>query len=168
MNRISTNKIVIIALLVILVVAVGVTILLMANQSNDTDTASMAEVVFNTRSGESLHIFCELAMTPEEKTQGLMFREQLPNNQGMLFVYNNPRPVCFWMKNTYIPLDIIFVDENKTITNIEEAAVQLNVSDDQLRRYCSPTPCAWVVEVNQGICSSHGIYSGDQVEITYN
>ena len=63
--------------------------------------------------------FCvELATTYSERQLGLMFREDLEFNEGMIFVYNQPKPVSFWMKNTSIPLDIIFADDSGTVTSV--------------------------------------------------
>ena len=55
----------------------------------------------------------ELAVTPQERSRGLMFRDILPNRSGMLFVFDPPQPVAFWMKNTLIPLDIIFSGQDR-------------------------------------------------------
>ena len=68
--------------------------------------------------------FCvELATTYSERQQGLMFRKDMEFNEGMMFVYDQPQPVSFWMKNTSIPLDIIFADGSGTVTKIFKNAV---------------------------------------------
>jgi len=60
------------------------------------------------------HLFVEVVKTPEERSRGLMYRNHLDWDSGMLFVYPGPRQMVFWMKNTYIPLSIAFIDEDKT------------------------------------------------------
>ncbi len=65
----------------------------------------------------------ELAVTPKERSRGLMFRESLPPRSGMLFVFDPPQPVAFWMKNTLIPLDMIFLDRVGTVIHVHSHAV---------------------------------------------
>ncbi len=65
----------------------------------------------------------EPAVTPQERSRGLMFRESLPRNAGMLFVFDPPQPVSFWMKNTLIPLDMIFLDRTGVVTYVHAEAV---------------------------------------------
>ena len=65
----------------------------------------------------------ELAVTPKERAKGLMFRAELPARSGMLFVFDPPQPVVFWMKNTLIPLDIIFADRSGVVTRVHEGAI---------------------------------------------
>jgi uncharacterized membrane protein (UPF0127 family) len=112
-------------------------------------------------------INCEVASSQEERTLGLMFRSNLSDDEGMLFVYENPQIVSFWMKNTLIPLDIIFLDENFSIINVEEADVELNISDENLTFYFSDRPAKWVVEINQGLCFKHNIKIGTKCFIEY-
>jgi uncharacterized membrane protein (UPF0127 family) len=66
------------------------------------------------------HIRAELADTNEKRARGLMFRDQLPNDRGMLFIFNEPGQWVFWMKNTKIPLDIMWMDANKKIVDLVE------------------------------------------------
>ncbi|KUJ85934.1 hypothetical protein AVO45_02865 [Ruegeria marisrubri] len=65
----------------------------------------------------------ELAVTPRERAKGLMFRTELPQRSGMLFVFDPPQPAVFWMKNTLIPLDIIFADRSGVVTRVHEGAI---------------------------------------------
>src|SRR5262249_6972934 len=74
-----------------------------------------------------VHIFgVEMAVTPEEQAKGLMFRRQLPDKQGMLFDFHREQPTSFWMKNTYIPLDMIFIRADGRILRIAENTVPLS------------------------------------------
>lgn len=100
-------------------------------------------------------IFFELADTHEKRNRGLMYRHTLQKDQGMLFVFDRSRVASFYMKNTYIPLDIIFCDEQKKIVKIFENTTPLTVtslSSDILVRFA--------VEVNAGFVAQHGIKNG--------
>lgn len=111
-------------------------------------------------------VHLEVADTAEERERGLMFREELDENHGMLFVYEEEAPRSFWMKNTLIPLDIIFLGSDKTIINIEKAYPEPNTSDSNLERYRSESPAQYVIEVNQNFTERKGIEKGDRVEFT--
>jgi uncharacterized membrane protein (UPF0127 family) len=103
---------------------------------------------------------CEVADTPAERAIGLMNRTNLSSDEGMLFIFESPRNVSFWMKNTLIPLDIVFIDESGMVVNIEQANPEPGVSDADLARYSSDRPVKWVLEVNQGLCAAYGITPG--------
>ena len=77
---------------------------------------------------KDIHFSVELAQTREEKAKGLMFRESLEENAGMLFLNKKPRPVTMWMKNTLIPLDIIFGDEDGVILAVHERTIPHSLS----------------------------------------
>ncbi|WP_425405565.1 DUF192 domain-containing protein [Hwanghaeella sp.] len=100
----------------------------------------------------------ELARTPAQRQQGLMFRERLAVDAGMLFDYEKPQPVAMWMKNTYVPLDMIFIDGTGIITHIAKRAVPLS-----LQPISSNGPVRAVLEVNGGITDHLGIRVGDEV-----
>ena len=110
---------------------------------------------------------CEVADTYEERRTGLMDRESLENDAGMLFVFDAPRSVSFWMKDTLIPLDIIFINQTGHVVNIEEADPEPGVSDAFLTHYPSDGPVLWVLEINQGICATEGIVPGTYVDLQY-
>ena len=101
--------------------------------------------------------FCvELATTYSERQQGLMFRKDMEFNEGMMFVYDQPQPVSFWMKNTSIPLDIIFADRSGTVTKIFRNAVPFSTvsifGGEQVQ---------YVLEINAGLSKSLGIKVGN-------
>lgn len=101
----------------------------------------------------------ELALTIEEQSRGLMNRKKLDKHKGMLFIYQQEQPLSFWMKNTYIPLDIIFLDKNKTILNIAENATPEQTSPT----FNSTGNAMYVVEVNGGFTKTNNIKVGSQV-----
>jgi len=101
----------------------------------------------------------ELARSEAEKERGLMYRTKLPDTQGMLFSWGGvEEPRMFWMRNTCIPLDMMFIARDGTITGILEQVPTLN---DEPRGV--PCPAAYVLEVNAGWSRSHGIQSGTTV-----
>jgi uncharacterized membrane protein (UPF0127 family) len=105
------------------------------------------------------HVFgVEMAVTPEEQAKGLMFRRELPDRQGMLFDFKREQPTSFWMKNTYIPLDMIFIRADGRILNIAENTVPLSEA-----LVSSAGPVRAVLEVIAGTTKKLGIAAGDRV-----
>ena len=100
----------------------------------------------------------EVVETLEKQERGLMFRQSLPENEGMLFVYREPQELAFWMRNTFIPLDIVFVGADGIILNIHQARPL-----DESVLYRSAGSAKYVIETNQGWFSRHGIRPGDRV-----
>jgi uncharacterized protein len=97
----------------------------------------------------------EVADSNEERSQGLMFRESMPQSSGMLFVYDNPRRVSFWMQNTLIPLDMVFADQTGTVTRIHENAVPKDRTPID-----GGTDVQFVLEINGGLARRLGIAEG--------
>ena len=94
----------------------------------------------------------ELAITAQDKAQGLMHRETLPDRAGMLFIYPNPQPVSFWMRNTLISLDMIFIDDQGRVARVHHNAVPL----DETPIYGGDAIKA-VLEINAGLAKKYGI-----------
>jgi uncharacterized membrane protein (UPF0127 family) len=107
----------------------------------------------------------EVADTKQERKRGLMYREKLSIDQGMLFVFPEEADRGFWMKNTLIPLDMIFVDAEGKIVNIEEAYPEDNTSDEDLKTYRSDAPAKYVIETNSSFTEINNVEEGDRVEI---
>ena len=99
-------------------------------------------------------IDAQVARTAEEHATGLMFRKELPPNEGMLFVFNAPSKQCFWMKNTLLGLTAAFVADDGTVVNLED--MQANTTES----HCSTKPVRYVLEVNQGWFTKKGIKAG--------
>ncbi|HWH22918.1 MAG TPA: DUF192 domain-containing protein [Allosphingosinicella sp.] len=111
------------------------------------------------RSGDKVHKFeVEVAATPEQQATGLMFVERLGPDEGMLFPFNPPRPASFWMKNTLIPLDMIFVRPGCTI-----ARIAVNTIPQSLDPVGVEEPVSAVLELAGGRTAELGIKEGDCV-----
>jgi uncharacterized protein len=123
----------------------------------------MEQVVLS--SGDtSLTLWVEIADDPEEHSLGLMNRNDLPEDQGMLFVFEEPRPLSFWMKNTRIPLDILFFDENQKLINalsmdpcLPSEALAKEGTKDPCPLYSSELPAQYALEVNAGFIQQNGV-----------
>lgn len=111
-----------------------------------------------TKTGQ-LQLQVEVADTDKLREKGLMFRDSLPDNGGMLFVYEAPQPAAMWMKNTRIPLDILFIDEEKRIINIHEEAIPYSEVPLFSRR-----SARYALELNGGAVEKNGIKAGDKVQ----
>jgi len=103
----------------------------------------------------------ELAITSDELYQGLMFRDRLGCDKGMLFIFKESKKYGFWMKNTYIPLDIIWINQEKEVVFIKERA---QPCESNLCQAIYPDKKAkYVLEVNQGVIDEIGISLGDKL-----
>ncbi|MDD2889415.1 MAG: DUF192 domain-containing protein [bacterium] len=101
----------------------------------------------------------EIVNTPATMARGLMYRKKMQENKGMLFVFKEPDYHSFWMKNTYIPLSIAFITENKKIVQIEDMAPL-----DTVSFHMSIIPVKYAIEVNQGWFRRHNVKVGDRVK----
>ena len=89
-------------------------------------------------------IDAQIANTPQQRQIGLMFRKDMPTHEGMLFIFEEPQKLCFWMKNTLLPLTAAFVDDDGAIVNLVDMQPQSTDS------HCSEKPVRYVLEMNQG------------------
>lgn len=126
----------------------------------DRSPAGLDQVplTITTAKGKSHKFIVEVARTPEEQARGLMERQSLDPNRGMIFPYQPPQPVAFWMKNTLIPLDMIFIAPGGIILRIEQA-VPLS-----LEPVGSGEAVEAVLEINAGRSAELGIAAGDRVD----
>ncbi len=134
-------------------------------ESNELGEASVVEASFVEDGEELATVQLETAYTPEERAEGLMFREELGEDEGMIFVYDEAEERSFWMKNTLIPLDMIFVDSERTVDSIKKADPEPDVPDEELESYESDGPAQFVIEVNQNYSDEHGITEGTDVDL---
>lgn len=96
----------------------------------------------------------QVAATPEQRQTGLMWRKEMPQHEGMLFVFEQPSQQCFWMKNTLLPLTAAFVDNDGTVVNLADMKPQ--TTDP----HCSAKPVRYVLEMNKGWFAKKGIKAG--------
>jgi hypothetical protein len=121
----------------------------------------LREVPLTIHSKNGVHRFTvEVAATPQQQEIGLMFRQSLGGDRGMVFPYEPPQQVAFWMKNTLIPLDIVFVGADRKIVRITEAQAM------DLTPLPSGAPVIGVLEIRSGRASELGIKEGDKVSWT--
>ena len=102
-------------------------------------------------------IQAQVAVTPDQRSIGLMYRREMPVNEGMLFVFEQPAGQCFWMKNTLLPLTAAFVADDGRIVNLADMKPQSTDS------HCSARPVRYVLEMHQGWFARRGIQAGFQL-----
>lgn len=102
-------------------------------------------------------IDAQVASTPLQRQTGLMHRRQMPQTEGMLFVFEQPGEQCFWMKNTLIPLTAAFVADDGTIVNLADMKPLDETS------HCSAKPVRYVLEMNQGWFAEHHVKAGHKL-----
>ena len=104
-------------------------------------------------------ITIQIAGNEQERDQGLMWKYSMPEDDGMLFIFEKQQVLTFWMKNTYIPLDMIFVNKAKKIVSIQRDATPLSEST-----IFSGAAAQYCIEVNGGFCAKYGISVKDKIE----
>ena len=109
---------------------------------------------------KSIKINAEIADNNKERTEGLMFREKLKENGGMLFVFEDEKYQTFWMKNTLIPLDMIFINKNFEIVDIKNAQLCI---EEPCALYKSSKPAKYVLEVNGGFTAKNNVNIGNKI-----
>lgn len=123
-------------------------------------SSSDPQVTIYPQQGDPISVSVEIADTPEERSFGLMYRRGLPEFHGMLFIFPREEPLSFWMKNTPLPLDILFIN-----TAYEIVSIAHNTTPFSEKPLPSGRPAQLVLEVNGGFCQRHGIAVGDRVEL---
>jgi uncharacterized membrane protein (UPF0127 family) len=116
-------------------------------------------VVLEPVGADAVRVRVEVAQTQPERQRGLMFRKQLDPDAGMLFVFEKPTHNVFWMHNTYLPLDMIFITRNWSVLGIVENATPQTDSPREV-----PGDSLYVLEVNAGFSRQHGIAPGTKVQ----
>jgi uncharacterized membrane protein (UPF0127 family) len=119
--------------------------------------ASEPRVTLHTASGD-VAVAVEIADTPERRALGLMYRKELGADRGMLFVFDAPEILQFWMKNTQLPLDMIFIGDDRRVVGVVENAVPFTTTSRGVGK-----PSRYVLEVNAGFGARHKIAAGDEV-----
>jgi uncharacterized protein len=128
-----------------------------SSNKDSTTPHALATVVLHA-AGRTLRVEAEVVRTPEARTFGLMERRSLPAEHGMLFIFDRQEIQSFWMKNTYLPLDMIFIDESMKVVGVVENAEPLTTTS---RRVAAPS--RFVLEVNGGYARRQGVRAGTRV-----
>ena len=121
-----------------------------------SDGAGLTPLVFETEDGSEAVLFVEVADSPPERGRGLMFRDSMPEDRGMLFVFETDGQHAFYMRDTLIPLSIAFVKADGTIVEIEDMEPQTG------ELHYGPEPYRYTVEANQGWYERNGISAGSR------
>jgi uncharacterized membrane protein (UPF0127 family) len=124
-----------------------------------TSDADTPMVLFYGAAGEAVY-YVEVVDDPQERARGLMYRPSMREDWGMLFVYPAERPLSFWMQNTFIPLDMVFIDSSGTVVGVVENAEPLTTSSRSV-----PGASQFVVELNAGQAAARGIAAGVRSEL---
>jgi hypothetical protein len=103
-------------------------------------------------------IDAQIAATPQQREIGLMFRQNMPQQEGMIFVFEQANQQCFWMKNTVLPLSAAFVEDDGTVVNV------VDMKPQTLDSHCSDKPVRYVLEMNIGWFAKKGIKAGARLQ----
>jgi uncharacterized protein len=131
--------------------------LLFIGCTGDVSKGDLQTIHLLSPTGERIEIQVEIADSHEERQMGLMFREHLPADHGMLFIFDGERPLSFWMKNTLIPLDILYFNTWKEF--ISSTTMEPCI-EDPCRGYPAGGPSKYALEVNKGFVDEYGIGEG--------
>jgi uncharacterized membrane protein (UPF0127 family) len=118
----------------------------------------MGTVVLLSPSGPDVNVKVQIASTEPERSKGLMWVTSMPADAGMIFLFDKDQALVFWMKNTLIPLDMIFIDSTMHVVGIVQ-----NATPQTLDRRDPGVPAKYVLEVNAGFAAAHGITAGTKV-----
>ncbi len=124
-------------------------------------STTLPQVTLFPQQGGPVRVSVEIANTEEKRQFGLMYRTDLPEMQGMLFLFPREELLSFWMKNTPRSLDIIYINSAHTIVSIARNTTPF--SEEHLP---SGKPAQFVLEVNAGFCERHGVIEGDRIEFS--
>ena len=116
------------------------------------------KVTILTREGREVIFRVEIADTPAKRERGLQYRQELADDRGMIFLFPSESPQAFWMKNTPIALDMIFINRERTIVGIVEETLPFSL---QSRSVAAPSQ--YVLEIKGGLSKRHGFTAGDRV-----
>jgi uncharacterized membrane protein (UPF0127 family) len=122
--------------------------------ANGAPAAAQEAALPTTQLTAGIHLITAEVATGPALARGLMFRRSLPANHGMLFIFERKATQCMWMRNTFIPLSVAFVDDDGTIVNLED----MQPHDE--RRHCSRQPVRFALEMTQGWFAQRGIGPG--------
>jgi uncharacterized membrane protein (UPF0127 family) len=125
---------------------------------NSAGCQAEPKVIIITSQGRELTVPVEIADTPAKRERGLQYRQDLPADRGMIFLFPGESLQSFWMKNTPLPLDMMFIDGKRKIVGIVEDATPFSLDSRSV-----PAPSQFVLEVHGGFAKRHGVKAGDTV-----
>jgi uncharacterized membrane protein (UPF0127 family) len=123
-----------------------------------TACEAQPKVTIVTKSGREVNFYVEIADTPAKRSMGLQYRKELGRDRGMIFLFPSEAPQSFWMKNTPIPLDMIFINREKKIVGIVEQTAPFSLDSRSVG-----APSQYVLEINGGLARQQGLQTGDSV-----
>ncbi|WP_296906684.1 DUF192 domain-containing protein [Thermotoga sp.] len=145
--------------LFLVLIVIGITVVIVASGQRNRVKFPKGEIII-TDGKKSLKLNVEIANTPLLRSIGLMYRKSIPDDFGMLFVFEGDTRSGFWMKNTYVPLEIAFINRNGVIFSIQEMEPCEKVP---CKVYYAPKPFRYALEVKRGFFERHGFGVGDKV-----
>ncbi len=149
-------------LVVLIVIAISIVYLAAHNKNVDKSKVdNYSQVDFLHPGGMSDTVYVEVADDMQSQEKGLMYRTSMDHDKGMLFVFDQEARESFWMENTPLPLDMVFVDGNMNIIDIN-----YNATPNSTNVFTSRSPCKYVVEVNGGYCNEQNVSIGDRIKIS--
>lgn len=128
------------------------------NNVNGPEFVKQGELAIISKTDTIRKIEIQLALTTEQQNDGLMFRKSMTDDQGMLFVFPNEEERSFWMRNTYIPLDIVYINDKMEIISVQKYTTPLS-----MQGLPSFKPAKYVLEVNAGFCDKYHVGAGDKI-----
>nr|WP_233185605.1 DUF192 domain-containing protein [Thermotoga sp. SG1] len=156
MKLLNIKRLIFLALIV-----AGIVAIIVASGQEKKVKFPEGEIVI-TDGKKSLKLRVEIANTPLLRSIGLMYRESIPDDFGMLFVFEEDTRSGFWMKNTYVPLEIAFIDRNGIIFSIQEMEP---CEKEPCKVYYAPKPFKYALEVKKGFFERHGFKVGSRISI---
>ena len=132
-----------------------------AQKDTTSGPSGLRTLTIHTSGGDEVEVRVEIADNFFEQTRGLMYRKELGEDRGMLFVYPQERELSYWMKNTRIPLSIAYIDSERRIVDI----LDMKPLDDEPPHYVSSEPVQYALEINQGFFEKRGVEEGNRVEL---
>ena len=130
-------------------------------EETTSEPSGLRILVIDASAGKKVEVRVEIADDLFEQTRGLMYRTELGEDRGMLFAYPDERKLTFWMKNTFIPLSIAYIDSKGRIVDI----LDMKPFDDKPPHYVSSEPVQYALEVNKGFFEKQGVKIGDRVDL---
>jgi uncharacterized membrane protein (UPF0127 family) len=143
-----------------LVSGLAAALLALAACSHSQKSSGPPPTVVLQAAGRTVRVEVEVMRTPEERSRGMMYRRELAAYRGMLFIFDEEEQQSFWMKNTYIPLDMVFINGRLAVVGVVENAEPMTTTSRSVA-----APSRYVLEVNGGFARRHGIRAGTPVRL---